>query len=179
MLGKTKGRRRRGQQMMRQQQSRKGMAIDKWQQPLLKSAPCFTLMNLLTSQIKFTLRRQYLKDDGGLVTKSCLTLDSMDYSLLSSSVRGIFQARILEWIAISFSRGSFWPRNWTWVSCMTGRFFTDWAMRDGWSQFLGKLIRKWTMGQAIPLDAVVCWKALTDSHHLPPYLSFQSALSFR
>ena len=57
-----------------QQQGRKCMTIDKWQWPLLKSAPCFTLMNLLTSQIKFTSRRQHLKDDGGSVTKSCLTL---------------------------------------------------------------------------------------------------------
>ena len=43
-----------------------------------------------------------------LVAQSCLTLcDPMDYSLPSSSVHGILQARILEWIAISFSRGSF------------------------------------------------------------------------
>ena len=41
-----------------------------------------------------------------------------------SSVHGISQARILEWIAISFSRGSFWPRGWIRVSCTEGRFFT-------------------------------------------------------
>ena len=45
-----------------------------------------------------------------LVTKLCLTLcDTMDCILLGSSVQEIFQARILEWIAISFSRGSSWP----------------------------------------------------------------------
>ena len=44
----------------------------------------------------------------------------MDYNLPDSSVHGISQARIHEWVAISFSRGSFWPRNWTRVSC-TGR----------------------------------------------------------
>ena len=44
-----------------------------------------------------------------------------------SSVRGIFQARILEWVAISFSRGSSRPRDWTPVSCIAGRFFTIWA----------------------------------------------------
>ena len=45
-----------------------------------------------------------------LVTQSCPTLcDPMDCSLPGSFVRGIFQARILEWIAISFSRGSSWP----------------------------------------------------------------------
>ena len=61
------------------------------------------------------------------VTNSCPTLcDPMDCSLPYSFVRGVFQARILEWIAISFSRGSCWPRNQTWVSCTAGRFFTNW-----------------------------------------------------
>ena len=40
----------------------------------------------------------------------------MDCSLLGSSVHGIFQARVLEWVTISFSRGSSQPRGWTWVS---------------------------------------------------------------
>ena len=53
------------------------------------------------------------------VGQSCPTLfDPMDYSLSGSSVHGIFQARVLEWIAISFSRGSSQPRNRTWVSCI-------------------------------------------------------------
>ena len=43
------------------------------------------------------------------------------------TVHGIFQARVLEWIAISFSRGSSWPRNWTQVSRIAGRCFTVWA----------------------------------------------------
>ena len=47
-----------------------------------------------------------------------------------SSVHAILQARILEWIAIAFSRGSSWPRNRTWVSCIAGRFFTNWATRE-------------------------------------------------
>ena len=52
--------------------------------------------------------------------------------LLGSSVHGILQARILEWVAISFSRGSSWPRNLGLnpVSYIAGRFFTDWAMRE-------------------------------------------------
>ena len=60
-----------------------------------------------------------------LVPQSCPTLcDTIDCSLLGSSVRGIFQARILEWIAISFSRGCFQPRDRTHLSCLAGRFFT-------------------------------------------------------
>ena len=54
----------------------------------------------------------------------------MDYSPQGSSVHGISQARILEWVAISFSRGSSWPRNWTYISCIAGRFFTIWATRE-------------------------------------------------
>ena len=44
-----------------------------------------------------------------------------------SPVHRILQARILEWVAIPFSRGSFSPRNWTGVFCIAGRFFTLWA----------------------------------------------------
>ena len=51
-------------------------------------------------------------------------------SLPGPSVHGIFQARVLEWVAISFSRGSSRPRYWTWVSCTAGRCFTIWATRD-------------------------------------------------
>ena len=46
----------------------------------------------------------------------------MDSSLPDSSIYGIFQSRILEWVAISFSRGSSWPRAQTHISC-TGRQF--------------------------------------------------------
>ena len=62
------------------------------------------------------------------VTQSCLTLcDPMDYRLPGSSIHGIFQARILKWVAIPSSRGSSQPKDQTWVSCITGRFFTIWA----------------------------------------------------
>ena len=53
--------------------------------------------------------------------------DPMDYSPPGSPVHGISQARTLEQIAISFSRGSSWPRDQTWVSCTAGGFFMDWA----------------------------------------------------
>ena len=74
-----------------------------------------------------------------LVTQLCLNFcDSIDYRLPDSSVRGILQARILEWVTIPFSRGSFWPRDQTWVSCITGSFFTIWATRKtSWNAVLG------------------------------------------
>ena len=60
-----------------------------------------------------------------LLVQLCLTLcKSMDCSLPGSSVHGILQTRILVWVAIPFSRGSFQHRDQTWVSCIAGRFLT-------------------------------------------------------
>ena len=60
-----------------------------------------------------------------LVAQSSLTLcDPTDCRPPVSSVHGILQARILEWVAIPFARGSSPPRNRTWVSGVAGRFFT-------------------------------------------------------
>ena len=65
------------------------------------------------------------------LTQLSLTLyNLMDCGPSGSSVHGISQTRILEWVAISFTRGSSWPRGWTWVSCIAGRFFTIWATRE-------------------------------------------------
>ena len=58
--------------------------------------------------------------------QSCLTLcDSMDHRLPGFLIHGIFQARILEWVAISFSRTSSQPRDQIYVFCIAGGFFTD------------------------------------------------------
>ena len=67
----------------------------------------------------------------GLVTESCPTLvTTMDRRAWQATVHGILQARILEWVAISFSRGSSWPRKWTGVSCIVGGFFINWTTRE-------------------------------------------------
>ena len=66
-------------------------------------------------------------ENHSVVTDSCSPIDC---SPLGSSVHVILQARILEWVAISFSRGSSQPRDQTWVSCTAGRFFTIWATRE-------------------------------------------------
>ena len=66
-----------------------------------------------------------------LVAQWCLTLwNPMYCSPPGSSVQGILQARMLEWVTIPFSRGSCQPRDWTWVSYIAGRFFTVWATRE-------------------------------------------------
>ena len=65
------------------------------------------------------------------IVQSYLTL--CDPWTKGSSVHGILQTRILEWVAMPFSRGSSWPRDQThvsWVSCIIGRFFTIWVTRD-------------------------------------------------
>ena len=67
-----------------------------------------------------------------LVYQSCLTLcNPLDCSPRGSSVHGILQARILEWVAISFSSGSFRPRFWTCVSHIIGGLLTIWATEEG------------------------------------------------
>ena len=85
-------------------------------------------------------RRQSVESDWIIITgllresevpQSCLTLcDPMDCSPPGSSVHGILQARILEWVAISFSRGSSQARDRTQVSRIAGRRFNLWATRE-------------------------------------------------
>ena len=50
------------------------------------------------------------------------------------TVHSILQARLLEWVAFPFSRGSSWLRDGTRVSCITGRFFASWAIREFWQK---------------------------------------------
>ena len=65
------------------------------------------------------------------VSQPCLTLSNpVNCSPSGSSVHGILQARILEWVSISFSRGFSHPRDWTHVSSIAGRFLTNWATRE-------------------------------------------------
>ena len=59
--------------------------------------------------------------------------DPMDCSLSGSSVHGILQARVLEWVAVPFSKGSSQPRDQTQVSHIAGRFFTIWATREAYN----------------------------------------------
>ena len=66
-----------------------------------------------------------------LVAQSCPTLcDPMDCRPPGSLVHEILQARIMEWVAMPFFRGSSRPPDRTWVSCIAGRFFTIWATRE-------------------------------------------------
>ena len=89
----------------------------------------------------------YLKESESEVAQSCPTLCyPMDCSLQGSSLHGILLARVLEWVAISFSRGSSWPRDRTLVSCIPGRHFNLWATREvcyliGWKGKNNRVVR--------------------------------------
>ena len=98
------------------------------------------------------------------VAQSCPTLcDLIDYSLPGFSIQGIFQARVLEWVAISFSRGSSRPRDQTQVSHIVGRRFTHWATGEAWGSRKEDLILK------IYMWVIFVWSFLVEEltvHHM-------------
>ena len=135
--------------------------------------------------------------------QSCLALcNPIDCSPPGSSVRGILQARILEWVAILFFRASSWPRDGTRVSCIAGEFFTCWATREAplvslllslWEFFFckveepgschwasGLVARIWCSHRYDPIpisggELKPCFKALQDEatwDHRDPLLGF-------
>ena len=102
-----------------------------------------------------------------------------DFSPSASSVHGIIQAGILEWVAILFSRGSSWLRDLTLFSCIVGRFFTIWATRETQKLlFLDAFIWAWEpifswtfsllLSPAHQLCVSTCWKPGFIKQHAPP-----------
>ena len=91
-----------------------------WSSSLYVNSWChLTTGCLLLTALAFMTHREVIVK----VTQSCLTLcDPMDSSRPGSSAHAILQARILEWVAVPFSRGSSQPK--------AGRFFTSWATRE-------------------------------------------------
>ena len=84
-----------------------------------------SVKQLPSIKIKKNYKKFYNQKSESEVAQSCLTLcDLMDGNLPGSAVHGIFQARILEWAAISFSRGSSQPKDQSQVSCIADRRFT-------------------------------------------------------
>ena len=81
--------------------------------------------------------------------------------------------RILEWVAYPFSRGSSWPRNWTRVFCIAGRFFTNWAIREA-------LIGEWHTPNSMVTKSFCTWypsrSGLCTSIHLHLYNILYSKL---
>ena len=101
-----------------------------WTQLSYMAGRFFTILATLRPQLHILelFSDLFMKKESE-VAQSCLTLcNPLDCNPPGSSVHGIFQARILEWVAISFSRRSFQPRDWTQVAHIIGRRFTIWAM---------------------------------------------------
>ena len=105
-----------------------------------------------------------------LVPQLCPTLcNPRGDSPPGSSVHGILQARILEWVATPFSRGSSWPKNRTEVSCIAGRFFTIWATRE---------THVWLISRVLIIDSysfyllfsVFLWRGWSLKLPAPPFL---------
>ena len=118
-----------------------------------------------------------------LVAQLCPALfNRMDCRPPGSSAHGILQARILEWAAMLSSRRSSWPRDWTWVSCITGGFFSIWVIRDALENACRwvNLIKQWPWGiregeeapgrPRFPWQAMlneVFWRKACDSWSVP------------
>ena len=104
-----------------------------------------------------------------LVVQLCPTLcNPMDCSPPGSSVRGILQARTLEWVATSFSRGSSPLTDWTLVSCIASGCFTIWPTREAHSQswllvfpaVMESWARKTAECQKLDAFKLWCWRRL-------------------
>ena len=114
-----------------------------------------------------------------MVTALCPTLcDPLDCSPLGSSVHRISQARILEWVALPFSRGSSWPRDQTCIPALAGRFFTTepsgkLTLKEGETRFL------WISWTFLPFRncLVVCASVKCSAPNAACMLSFQSCLT--
>ena len=115
----------------------------------------------------------------------------MDCSLPGSSVHGIFQAIVLEWAAISFSRGSSQPRDWTQVSRIVDRCFTVWTTSDWvtndwiildywcfslWASLVAQMIKNlpaiqetwvWSLGREDPLEKGMATHTSTLASKIP------------
>ena len=91
----------------------------------------------------------------------------LDCSLSGSSVYGILQARMLEWVAIPFSRGSSQPRDWTWVSCIAGRF---WATGEAqWYSILWFHTGFWSFLTISPIPTPSGHPSIHSAISLMPY----------
>ena len=104
------------------------------------------------------------------VAQSCLTLcDPMDCSLPVSSVYGIFQARVLDWVVISFSRGSSQPRDQTQVSCIAVGFFTVWTTREA----------KFSESHLFPVTGCCLFEYVFSTLCLKGNISYYQTMSFQ
>ena len=99
----------------------------RWYDLSFKKIPLAAALRIDCRRVRMEAETSWWWFSHCLVSNSC---NAMDYSLPGFSVHGISQKRILEWVVISFSRGSSQPRDWTLVSRIANRLFTIWATRE-------------------------------------------------
>ena len=152
--------------------------VRQWISVVLSHLVCATLLQQLQETNIYGIIPSPTKGVGNSqkesVTRSCLTVcNPMGYT-----VHGILPARILEWVAVAFSKGSFRPRNQTEVSCIAGGFFASWATRKEPTPVFLPRESPWTEEpdglQSIPRG---CWEILTTTlmhHHKAIYRELRS-----
>ena len=120
------------------------------------------------------------------VAQSCLTLcDPMNCSLPGFSIHEIFQASVLEWVAISLSRGSYHTRDRAHASCIVGRYFTLWASREAsvWDEWSCAIVQAffgiaflWDWNENWPFP--VLWPLLSFPNLLPYWVQHFHSIAF-
>ena len=122
-----------------------------------------------------------LNQSAYLAAQLCLICDSMDCSRPGSSVCEIFQAKILEWVPIHFSRESFCQWDRIRVSCIAVRFFTIWSTREALSQsneiliLTSKRVYGWCLVWVWDWATVKCWVVIWQRVEWKPLISFSEA----
>ena len=125
-----------------------------------------------------------------LIVVCCLvvseSLRPRDCSLPVSSVHGILQAKTLEWVAISFSRGSSQPRDWTCVSCIGRRFLCHWATKETWTMLIVRVcvcvcvFKGSYLSQYCLPNCIFCYLTIFDSLLYASYcIRYRTYLNFK
>ena len=147
-------------------------------QSLIGFSSCFDILTYFSSalfsfSLVSSLGEMWKWKRESEVAQSCLTLCyTMDCSLPCSSIHGVFQARVLDWVAISFSRGSSWPRDQTRVSHIIGRHCTIWATLE-----VCRWDKKALKGLEEESPSSNFYKALVKSFHLESVLFMEKQVA--
>ena len=120
------------------------------------------------------LSESVVKEVKVLIAQSCQTpCNPIDCNPPGSSVHGILQGRILEWVAVLFSKGSSQLRDQTQVSCIAGRSFTVWATREAWwneTKYPNEVNFKWN-AQHQWISRAQCLRARFWKARLPGFVN--------
>ena len=160
-----------------------GVSYDLWLKPL--SWGCYFQISLCSGPMLPISRKFYLDAQVYcyLVAKLWPTvLQPCGLQPARLSVHGISQARIQEWVAISFSRGSSWPRNWIWVSPVGRQIpyhWTTWEAHSHITTALYNHIQIYSQSLIISSPSLLPWQvdSLPLSHQEAPSVSYSTKMN--